>query len=201
MDLHGMMDETTEGVREARKTGHRQGGIMYMFLKNILIGSIILLVLAALSLFLIDNIEEHVISKKDITIIKYQLSQIDEKMQEIEKETGSSRILLMRQIEQLTERSDALEGKMDSLNSNGVEALSLDQINRLVTRIDQLDLSIDALSARTVALAQDRYHYVSRGESLRKIARRHGLDIADLCRLNGITTDHEIHPGDRLLVR
>ena len=198
MDLHGMIDEEAEGVRKAEKADHQQGGVIYVFLRNLLIGSTVLLVLAGLSLFLIDQVREHIISKEDI---KYQLSQIDEKMQGVEKETGSSRVLLMRQIEQLTERSDALEGKMDSLNRGGIEALSLEQINRLVTRIDQLDLTIDTLAARIDALTQDRYHLVMRGESLSKIARRYGLEKEALCRLNGISVDHNIHPGDRLLIR
>ena len=90
---------------------------------------------------------------------------------------------------------------MDSLNRGGIEALSLEQINRLVTRIDQLDLTIDTLAARIDALTQDRYHLVMRGESLSKIARRYGLEKEALCRLNGISVDHNIHPGDRLLIR
>jgi len=201
LDIHRVVDEEPGGTHRTKQNGHREGGITYTFLKIILTGSMVLLVLTGLSLFLIDNLQEHIISKADITIIKYQLSQIDEKMQEIERETGTSRILLTEQLDQLTKKTDALDGKMDSLNTAGSGMNSLDQFNRLAARIDQLDLKIETLGARAAALAQDRYHSVTRGESLTKIARRYGLELEALCRLNRIAVDHNIHPGDRLLIR
>ncbi len=45
-----------------------------------------------------------------------------------------------------------------------------------------------------------RVHVVRRGETLSRIARRYGLSVRQLCRLNGIEPGTVIHPGDRLVV-
>ena len=43
-------------------------------------------------------------------------------------------------------------------------------------------------------------HVVERGDTLTHIARRHGLDLDALVRLNGINPDAPIHPGEELRV-
>lgn len=44
-------------------------------------------------------------------------------------------------------------------------------------------------------------HVVRRGESLYKIARRYGLSVDTLCRMNNIAPSSVIHPGDRLTIQ
>ncbi len=45
------------------------------------------------------------------------------------------------------------------------------------------------------------WHKVRSGDSLYKIARKHGTTVAELSRLNGFGRSHVIHPGDRIRLR
>ena len=45
-----------------------------------------------------------------------------------------------------------------------------------------------------------RYHNVRPGETLYRIARRYGISVSELCRLNNISPNQAIHPGQKLLV-
>lgn len=45
----------------------------------------------------------------------------------------------------------------------------------------------------------DRYHEVRSGETLYGIAKKHGISVEKLCRLNGISRNKSIQPGQKLL--
>lgn len=45
-----------------------------------------------------------------------------------------------------------------------------------------------------------KYYTVVSGDSLWAISRKFGLTLDQLCKMNGITSDTVIHPGDRLIV-
>ena len=45
-----------------------------------------------------------------------------------------------------------------------------------------------------------RYYEVRQGDTLYRIAKQHGISVDELCRLNTITTNDPIHPGQKLLV-
>ncbi|NIR17928.1 MAG: LysM peptidoglycan-binding domain-containing protein [Desulfobacterales bacterium] len=44
------------------------------------------------------------------------------------------------------------------------------------------------------------YHRVQQGETLYGIAKKYGISLAELCRLNQISTGQAIKPGQKLLV-
>ena len=56
---------------------------------------------------------------------------------------------------------------------------------------------VDRLEKGTLVTATARVHVVRRGESLWRIARRHGLSAGSLRQLNGLTSSR-IHPGQTL---
>ena len=51
-----------------------------------------------------------------------------------------------------------------------------------------------------VSAETKRYHNVSAGETLYRIAKRYGISVIELCRLNDISPNQAIHPGQKLLV-
>ena len=57
----------------------------------------------------------------------------------------------------------------------------------------------DPPDVRRVSKAPVR-HVVERGDTLTHIARKNGLDLDALVRLNGIDPDRPIHPGEELRV-
>ena len=48
--------------------------------------------------------------------------------------------------------------------------------------------------------AKGRYHIVSKGDTLYRIAKENGVSVDELCRLNNIGKADIIHPGQKLLV-
>ena len=72
------------------------------------------------------------------------------------------------------------------------------------------DLSLTSASFRKVGRngktyggggnASGGWYRVRQGDTLEKIARRNGTTISQLCKLNGISRNRTLHPGDRLRV-
>ena len=72
------------------------------------------------------------------------------------------------------------------------------------------DLSLTSSSFRKVGNSKGRsssggsssggWYRVRQGDTLEKIARRNGTTINQLCKLNGISRNKVLHPGDRLRV-
>jgi LysM repeat protein len=56
------------------------------------------------------------------------------------------------------------------------------------------------VNKKLVPQSEGRYHHVRSGETLYKIARKHGISMEELCRLNDISPDKIIQVGQKLLV-
>ncbi len=84
------------------------------------------------------------------------------------------------------------------------------QIDELSRRMDRLENKITTVApgpqASTTAPKKGtpeskvEYHEVRPGETLFGISKEHGLSLEQLCRLNQITLETPIHPGQKLLV-
>ena len=84
------------------------------------------------------------------------------------------------------------------------------RLDNLTQKIDQLEKGMAPVPAKAEApyplqrkpfpLAKSRYHEVRSGENLYRIALQYGITVDELCRLNNITPDQVIRPGQRLLV-
>jgi len=95
---------------------------------------------------------------------------------------------LKTRLDQVEERLTQLEGterKMAHLES---------QVKKLERSISKLNKPV---APRT---KKGRYHEVRQGDSLFKIAQKHGITVEELCRLNKITSKAVIRPGQKLLV-
>ena len=53
---------------------------------------------------------------------------------------------------------------------------------------------------KPVSAEMKRYHKVRPGDTLYRIAKRYGISVRELCRLNNISPNQAIHPGQNLLV-
>ena len=84
------------------------------------------------------------------------------------------------------------------------------QVDVLSEKVDQLEKAIDIGTAKTEAslppqkklfhLAKGRYHEVRPGDTLYRIAQRYDTSVEKLCRINKISSDRVIRPGQKLLV-
>lgn len=61
--------------------------------------------------------------------------------------------------------------------------------------------NIEKAEAERAAEAEPKYYTIKRGDNLGSIARRHGISINELCRLNGIKSTSTIYAGKRLRVK
>jgi LysM repeat protein len=84
------------------------------------------------------------------------------------------------------------------------------QLDELSQKIDRMEkkialVAIDtkpsgAIHKKALSQTQNLYHEVRSGETLFRIARKHGMSVDKLCRLNRITPKTLLHPGQKLLV-
>jgi hypothetical protein len=56
------------------------------------------------------------------------------------------------------------------------------------------------VNKRPLPQTKDRYHEVRRGETLYRIAKKYGISVQELCRLNDINSNKIIQPNQKLLV-
>lgn len=100
----------------------------------------------------------------------------------------------------------AVIGRMEGLGKS-LSRLESDQ-RALSDRVDRISRRLEALSKRAPAetspgpsaTGQPATHTVQRGETLFSIAKRYGLSVEALSRLNGIGRNDVIQPGQQLIV-
>jgi LysM repeat protein len=109
------------------------------------------------------------------------------------------------QLEETIHRLEGMEAKL--LETIRTEASLNQQLQRLTEEFALLEKGIaadqveaQASLAKPSALKKPRYHEVRSGDTLFQIAAKYGLTLKELCRLNHMTSEHIIHPGQRLLV-
>ena len=60
--------------------------------------------------------------------------------------------------------------------------------------------AVPSTQKEQVSHTKERYYEVHQGDTLYGIAKHHGISVDELCRLNTITKNDPIHPGQKLLV-
>jgi LysM repeat protein len=60
--------------------------------------------------------------------------------------------------------------------------------------------ALGTAAEKPVSAEKERYHNVSSGETLYRIAKQYGISVRELCRLNSISPNQAIYPGQKLLV-
>jgi LysM repeat protein len=140
------------------------------------------------------------LSPEDLPSIQFGLNQLEQKITRLEgiyDKIG----FLEKQGEELQE-SLAETGK-----SARFLALRLDKLTQNVDRLQKIVAPLPAktegpltIQRKTFPLVKGRYHQVRRGDSLYRIAQQYGTSVDELCRLNNMTRNQVIHPGQKLLV-
>ena len=96
----------------------------------------------------------------------------------------------------------AIKTRLDQLDKRLTQLEDTEQkIARLESQVNKLERSISKMN-RPVAsrVEKGQYHMVRQGDSLFKIAKKHGITVKELCRINKITSKSVIRPGQKLLV-
>lgn len=106
------------------------------------------------------------------------------------------------------QQEEALQRSVSRLQNSVTELKeSLDHVNREVALLMQR-MGTTPRTARSststrrerISKARPRYHVVRKGESLYRIAKKYGVSVRELYRLNHLSPKSTIHPGQRLMV-
>jgi LysM repeat protein len=143
-------------------------------------------------------------SREDLNSIKVRLEEMERQLV---------------QLESMDEKIDRLNGvvvtnirdlKNHIEKSNNWHVYMGELLNKQVKRIDSLEKRPAPAAIKTKApravigepahKIKDRYHEVRSGETLYKIAKKYGMSVDELCRLNNISSNQTILPGQKLLV-
>ena len=112
-------------------------------------------------------------SKEEFSFIKTRLDQVEERL---------------TRLNEIVERLTQLEGTEQKMA-------------HLESQVKEFERSISKLNRPVASMTEEgRYYKVRQGDSLFKIAQKHGITVKELCRLNKITSKSVIHPGQKLLV-
>lgn len=101
-----------------------------------------------------------------------------------------------------------LQQSVSKMNANG-ESLTkrMDELSKKVDQLQTAAVTKQTKSKAPVSVQKESavktdtaYHQVQHGETLYGIAKKYGISLAELCRLNQIGAGDTIKPGQKLLV-
>ena len=164
--------------------------------KTLLLGGAgILILILLIALF---SGGDNKLSTGDLSSIQIRLDQLDKRLTHLEgmeariaslerQEKGLPQTMADRSGKSLTQRLDKLTQKVDQLETRVASAPAKTETPYPIQR-------------RPFPLAKGRYHEVRSGETLYRISRQYGISLDELCRLNNLSPEQAIHPGQKLLV-
>jgi len=198
-DFGGEIADTLGYTRKAERTRRRRAFLdIALQRKNLILGGAGVLILIVLIALFSGGTSE--ISNKDLDAIKVRLDLLEKRLTRLEeveitisklekqgKGLEQSIVGADRSTRLLTVRVDALAQKIDML------------AKKATTTAEATEDSA-AIKTKPPSLGKERYHEVHSGETLYRIARKYGLSVTELCRLNNITPNKIIQPGQKLII-
>lgn len=161
----------------------------------ILGGAGILILIVLIALF---SAGDNKLSTGDLSSIQVKLDQLENRLTHLEG--------MEARIASLEKQKKGLPQSMADRSGKSLTQ----RLDKLAHRIDQLEKTMASAPAKTEApypiqtrpfpLDKGRYHEVRSGETLYRIALQYGISVDELCRLNNVTPEQVIHPGQKLLV-
>jgi LysM repeat protein len=101
----------------------------------------------------------------------------------------------IQKLASLDARLERVEAKLAKMEEK------MERMVLLEGRVKELQKSISELKTpETPNTVKSRYHEVRQGDNLSVIAQEYGMTVQELCRLNGITPQTIIRPGQMLLI-
>ena len=163
----------------------------------ILGGAGILILIVLIALF---SGGDNKLSTGDLTSIQVKLDQLENRLTHLEG--------MEARIASLERQEKGWEQSVAEVDRSGKSLTQ--RLDKLAQKVDQLETRVASAPAKTEAPDpiqrrpfppdKGRYHEVRSGETLYRISRQYGISVDELCRLNNLTPEQAIHPGQKLLV-
>lgn len=140
------------------------------------------------------------LSTEDLTSIRVRLDILEKRLTRLER--------MELRIASLEKQEKGFQHSIVGMDRSG--RYLTQQLDKLTQRLDSLEKGTAPVAAKTgvskaiqrkpLSLDKKRYHKVSPGETLYGISKKYGISVGELCRLNKITPNRVIQPGQKLLV-
>ena len=163
----------------------------------ILGGAGILILIVLIALF---SAGDNKLSTGDLSSIQIRLDQLDKRLTHLEG--------MEARIASLERQEKGWEQSVAEVDRSGKSLTQ--RLDKLAQKVDQLETRVASAPAKTEAPDpiqkrpfppdKGRYHEVRSGETLYRISRQYGISVDELCRLNNLSPEQAIHPGQKLLV-
>jgi hypothetical protein len=202
-EMNNFMDEIADAlgktpknnpIRHTRKPSHSKS----IRKAVILVGIAVCIVIIVIAFFSRDNDERF--ASNQSTAIQSRLDQLERRITKLES--------MQERLSYLEQREKSLS--KDIAHYDRVGEPLIDRVNVLIKRVERLEKTSITVTANTgtpltsqrgaFPLSEGGYHVVKTGDTLYWIAQHYGTTVKKLCRLNKISSDHVIHPGQKLLV-
>ena len=221
-DMKRLMDELDEDMEfmpmgEAAYPRKRSSGLKSRG-KILIIGSVVILALVLLIMLFprggnnipggelialkakLDHLEKRI---TDTATIKSQIDHLERREEGLQKRTAETVI----SVDALSKEIEELAKKIDETKTKPVPDATKTTITPASRKQTKPALTLTKPEAPPVSpeqtkqtLGTQRYHVVRSGENLYRISLRYGITLKKLYRINNITVDHVIRPGDKILV-
>jgi LysM repeat protein len=140
------------------------------------------------------------VSKEDLSQIETKIDLLAQRLTQLEG--------LENKLAQLEKQGKSLQQSIAKTDSSGKSQTK--RLDKLTKGLDVLQKDMAALAMKVKAPLTNkkkqthevtgRYHQVSAGESLYRIAQKYGITVDELLRLNNLKKNQAIYPGQKLLV-
>jgi hypothetical protein len=140
------------------------------------------------------------VSRKDLSNILARLDGFEETLTRLEGVEGRVQALERREgkLQQSLVEADRPGGDL----SQRLDELSqrFDRLQRTMGSIATKARGIPSIQRKPLSLGKRRYYKVRPGDTLCQIAEKYGISLDELCRLNDISPEKIIRPGQKLVV-
>ena len=201
-DMNNFMDEIADAlgktpknkpIRHTRKPSHSKS-----IRKAVILAAIAVCIVIVVIVFFSRSGDERFVGNQPA--IQARLDQLERRITQFES--------IQERLSYLEQREQRLSKDIANYDRSGGPLV--DRLNALRERVKRLEkTSVTAIAKTGTPLTSQRgtfplskggYHVVKTGDTLYWIAQHYGITVKKLCRLNKISSDHIIHPGQKLLV-
>jgi LysM repeat protein len=201
-EMNNFMDEIADALGKTPKDNPVRHTRAPSYLKStrkaVILGAIgVCIVIIVIAFFSRDDDERFA---GNLSTIQVRLNQLERRITQLES--------MQERLSYLEQREQSLS--KDIANYDRAGGPLVDRLNALRERVKLLEKTSITNTAKigtplksqrgTFPLSEGGYHVVKTGETLYWIAQHYGTSVEKLCRLNKISSDQIIHPGQKLLV-
>jgi LysM repeat protein len=167
--------------------------------KNLIYGGIGVLVLILLIVLFSGSGDKSF--KDDLLFIKAKFEQIEGSLKQIEGLEVKVAHLEKQQKELQQSIRDSVTSGKDLAEKMGSLSQTVETLKKGIGSIpDNKAKDLAAGQKKSASTTKKQFHEVRAGETLYRIAKTYGITLDELCRLNNISPNQAIQPGQKLLL-